>query len=82
MKNIINNQDKVLIEKNIMFVSTIYDSFEALEETLRKLRLKDAEFLVSLAKKNFANEVVKYAKENNIYINTDNQPTEKRNSLN
>ena len=82
MKNIINNQEKVLIEKNIMFVSTIYDSFEALEETLRKLRLKDAEFLVSLAKKNFANEVVKYAKESNIYINTDNQPKEKRNSLN
>ena len=82
MRKIINDNENALIEKNIMFVSTIYDSFEALEETLNKLKLKDAEFLVRLAKKSFANEVVKYAKENNIYVNIDNKIEDKKISLN
>lgn len=82
MRKIINDNENALIEKNIMFVSTIYDSFEALEETLNKLKLKDAEFLVRLAKKSFANEVFKYAEENNIYVNIDNKIEDKKISLN
>ncbi len=82
MRKIINDNENSQIEKNIMFVSTIYDSFEALEETLNKLNLRDAEFLVKLAKKNFANEVFKYAKENNIYVHMDKQVEDNIISLN
>ena len=49
------------LEKNIMFVTTIYDSFEALEETLGKLKLEEPLFLTHVAKKAFAAEVLKYA---------------------
>ena len=69
MKNFYQEEDSRQIEKNIMFVSTIYDSFEALEETLSKLKLKEATALVRMAKKSFAKEVFKYAQENNIYVN-------------
>ena len=68
------------IEKNIMFVSTIYDSFEALEETLSKLKLNKATNLVRLAKISFAEEVFKYAKENNIYV-ADKAEYEKKSTL-
>ena len=44
-----------------MFVTTIYDSFEALEETLGKLKLEEPLFLTHVAKKAFAAEVLKYA---------------------
>lgn len=49
------------IEKNIMFVSTIYESFEALEETLGKLKLEEPLFMTYAAKKAFAQEVIKYS---------------------
>lgn len=52
------------IEKNIMFVSTIYDSFEALEETLGKLKLEQPLLMTHAAKKAFAAEVIKYAEKN------------------
>lgn len=52
------------IEKNIMFVSTIYESFEALEETLGKLKLEQPLFMTHAAKKAFAAEVIKYAEKN------------------
>ena len=68
------------IEKNIMFVSTIYDSFEALEETLSKLKLNKATKLVQMAKNSFAEEVFKYAKENNIYV-ADKAEYEKKSTL-
>lgn len=72
----------IQIEKNIMFVSTIYDSFEALEEILSKLKLKEATNLVRLAKKSFAEEVFKYAKENNIYVSNTKENTENRIAIN
>lgn len=59
------------IENNMVFVGTIYDTFEALEETMNKLGLKNAEFLLKMSKKEFAKEVFKCAKENNIYISPD-----------
>lgn len=61
------------IEKNIMFVSTIYESFEALEETLDKLKMEKEKFLVAMAKNSFAKEVFKYAYENNIYVSGENK---------
>lgn len=66
------------IEKNIMFVSTIYESFEALEETLDKLKLEKARFLVGMAKKSFAEEVFKYAYENKIYVSDEQSKTENK----
>ena len=66
------------IEKNIMFVSTIYESFEALEETLDKLKLEKARFLVGMAKKIFAKEVFKYAYKNNIYVSDEQSKTENK----
>ncbi|MBO4284932.1 MAG: hypothetical protein J5895_01700 [Alphaproteobacteria bacterium] len=57
------------LEENIMFVTTIYDTFEALEETLGKLKLETPLFLTYIAKKAFAEEVFKYARQNEeIYL--------------
>ena len=62
MKDKITEYEKARqIEKNIMFVSTIYESFEALEETLGKLKLEQPLFITHAAKKAFAAEVFKYA---------------------
>ena len=44
MQNIGKEDRSSQIEKNIMFVSTIYESFEALEETLYKLKMEKAKF--------------------------------------
>lgn len=82
MKQIYKEESDSQIEKNIMFVSTIYDSFEALEETLSKLKLGEATNLVRLAKKSFAEEVFKYAKENNIYVSNKIENTENRIAIN
>ena len=81
MKNVVKDEKTLQIEKNIMFVSTIYDSFEALEETLDKLKINHSKILVTKAKKIFADEVIKYAVENNIYLNNKNV-NEERISLN
>lgn len=67
MLNATNLEKQKEIEKNIMFVSTIYDSFEALEETLGKLKLEEPLFMTHAAKKAFAREIFKYAKQNDIY---------------
>ncbi|MBP5615511.1 MAG: hypothetical protein J6X42_03050 [Alphaproteobacteria bacterium] len=57
------------LDRNIVFVTTIYDTFEALEETLGKLKLERPLFMVYLAKKTFAEEVFNYAKQNDqIYL--------------
>ena len=73
MKNIGKDDNSSQIEQNIMFVSTIYESFEALEETLDKLKLEKEKFLVAMAKNSFAKEVFKYAYENNIYVSGENK---------
>ena len=58
------------LEQNMIFVGTIYDTFEALEETLGKLKLEKPLFLTYIAKKAFAEEVFKQAAidENQIYL--------------
>lgn len=64
MKKSTSEEQQKEIEKNIMFVSTIYDSFEALEETLGKLKLEEPLFITHVAKQAFAKEVFKYADSN------------------
>ena len=54
---------QVDLKDNLIFAGTIYDSFEALEETMGKLKLERPLFLVYLAKKAFAEEVFKAAGE-------------------
>lgn len=54
-------QDK--LADNMIFVGTIYDSFEALEETLGKLKLERPLFITHVAKLAFAEEVFKRAEE-------------------
>lgn len=50
---------KDLLKENLIFVGTIYDSFEALEETLGKLKLEKPLFITHVAKMAFAEEVFK-----------------------
>ena len=70
------------LEKNIVFVSTIYDTFEALEETLGKLKLEQPLFLTYIAKKAFAEEVFKYAqKDEGIYLADYPKPKEEKRVL-
>ncbi len=52
------------LEKNIIFISTIYDSFEALEETLGKLKLEKPLFITHVAKQAFAQEIFDHAVQN------------------
>lgn len=60
------------IERNLIFIGTIYDTFEALEETLGKMQLEEPLFLTYIAKRSFANAIFNHVKENNeqqIYLN-------------
>ena len=59
----ISQKEQVRLEDNLFFVGTIYESFEALEEVMGKLKLERPLFLVYLAKKAFAEEVFKAAGE-------------------
>ena len=51
------------LEDSLMFAGTIYESFEALEEVIGKLKLERPLFLIYLAKKEFADAVFKAAGE-------------------
>jgi len=51
------------LEDTLFFAGTIYESFEALEETMGKLKLERPLFLIYLAKKAFAEEVLNAAGE-------------------
>lgn len=59
----IKNNEYVKLEDSLMFAGTIYESFEALEEVMGKLKLERPLFLVYLAKKEFAAAVFKAAGE-------------------
>ncbi len=50
---------KVISEyaRDIMLIDKIYQSFEALEETLGKLKLEEPLFITYMAKKSFADKV-------------------------
>ena len=59
----IKNNEYVSLKDSLMFVGTIYESFEALEEVMGKLKLERPLFLIYLAKKEFADAVFKAAGE-------------------
>lgn len=59
----IAKRDEDKLKDNLIFVGTIYDSFEALEETLGKLKLERPLFITHVAKMAFAEEVFKRAEE-------------------
>ncbi len=56
-----NKASRDKLTENMIFVGTIYDSFEALEETLGKLKLERPLFITHVAKMAFAEEVFKRA---------------------
>lgn len=64
MGNKIRVEQNNELKNNLYFAGTIYDSFEALEEVLGKLKLEKPLFLIYLAKKAYAEEVMKAAGEN------------------
>ena len=59
----IKRDEYVRLEDSLMFAGTIYDTFEALEEVMGKLKLERPLFLVYMAKKEFADAVFKAAGE-------------------
>ena len=59
----IKENEYVRLEDCLMFAGTIYDTFEALEEVMGKLKLEHPLFLIYLAKKEFADAVFKAAGE-------------------
>ena len=73
-----NRRDLNSLRENMIFVGTIYDSFEALEETLGKLKLERPLFITHVAKLAFAEEVFKYAYENKIYVSDEQSKTENK----
>ncbi len=48
-----------IVEDNLSLVSKIYQSFEALEETLGALKMEEPLFMTYAAKKSFANSIMK-----------------------
>lgn len=53
------------LSDNLCFAGTIYDSFEAMEEVMGKLKLERPLFMIYLAKKAFAEEVINLEKKQN-----------------
>lgn len=52
-------------ERNLMLLGKIYESFEALEETLGKLQLEEPLLMTYAAKKSFAKIIFKNIEQNN-----------------
>ena len=48
-----------LVNDNLALVSKIYQSFEALEETLGALKMEEALFITNAAKKSFAHNIMR-----------------------
>ncbi len=55
-----NKVNKNNLDENLIFIGAIYDSFDALEETLGKLKLERPLFLTHVAKLAFAEEVFQH----------------------
>lgn len=53
-----------VINNNLVLIEKIYQSFEALEETLGMLQLEEPLFITHVAKKTFANKMYKNLKRN------------------
>ena len=52
-------------EQDIVLISKIYESFEALEETLGKLKLEEPLFITHIEKKSFADTIFSTVQKNN-----------------
>lgn len=52
-------------ERNLILLGKIYESFEALEETLGKLQLEEPLIMTYAAKKSFAKIIFKNIEQNN-----------------
>ncbi len=61
MKNTPDLTKQQQIENSLVFAGTIYDTFEALEETLGKLKLATPLFITHVAKQAFAEALIKQA---------------------
>ena len=48
-----------IVEDHLSLISKIYQSFEALEETLGALKMEEPLFITYAAKKSFANTIMK-----------------------
>ena len=57
-----------VIARNMALVSKIYESFEALEETLGKLKMEEPLFITYVAKKTFAKSIFPHAKNSMILM--------------
>ena len=57
MKNINNKYIEQNTAQEILLINKIYQSFEALEDTLGKLKLEEPLFMTYMAKKTFADKV-------------------------
>ncbi len=55
-----------VLERNIVLINKIYQSFEALEETLGKLKLEEPLFITYVAKKSFAEVIFKNIQDDQI----------------
>ena len=67
-----NNEQMMMydiVEDNLSLVSKIYQSFEALEETLGALKLEEPLFITYAAKKSFAQNIMKTTNSANKIIN-------------
>ena len=49
-----------VVTDNLALMSKIYQSFEALEQTLGDLQMEEALFMTYAAKKSFANSIAKH----------------------
>lgn len=65
-----NKQDQTflydVVTDNLNLMSKIYQSFEALEETLGALKMEEPLFMTYAAKKSFANSIIKAAQNSEI----------------
>ena len=61
MKNATDLTKQQQIENSLVFAGTINDTFEALEETLGKLKMATPLFITHVAKKAFAEALIKQA---------------------
>lgn len=68
-------KELVDLEGNLVFAGTIYESFEALEEVMGKLKLERPLFLIYLAKKEFAEAVFKVSEEDTTHEYLKSKPT-------
>ncbi len=65
MSKSVESTKNVDADRNIVLISKIYESFEALEETLGKLKLEEPLFITYIAKKSFADTIFQTVKKNN-----------------